>query len=626
MSSSPKPVIYQLVVRYFGNTNTTNQRDGTLDTNGCGKFADVNPAALHGLRELGVTHVWLTGCLRQATLTAYPALGLEADDPDVVKGRAGSFYAVRDYFDVCPDYAQDPAQRMAEFEQLIQRVRQAGLVPLLDFVPNHVARGYHSVVYPDRDFGSGDDRTKFFARDNHFFYLVTPPGQKLTLARPMHWNPSGVVFDSEFAAEDGSPGRPPRASGNNVTSARPSVYDWYETVKLNYGYNFVDRTGHYEPRPRTWDLMDQILAFWQAKGIAGFRCDFAHYVPGEAWAYLIRQARQRDAAAYFFAEAYPFPGSGDPITDRQQLIDAGFDAVYHDQSYDRLKNIYQGQGTLDNYDREMTLLPAAMRNHSVQYLENHDERRVASPIVPEGGPGGSGFGSAEAGYQLGPLQYLYSAGPVLLLNGQEVGEPGAGVEGYGGNDGRTTLFDYWAMPEFVKWVNGHRYDGGGLSESQRRLRRFHAALFQLCQDPSVRGNGYWGLKYYNRSTHFADCPDDLYSFARFAPASGRLLVVVANFRPVLPVKGRIRIPPELVAAAGLADPLCVRLLLDRDGAQPGPVADVAAGKLVTDGFPVAIASQTAQVYVVEKPAAGGGLGEANASPWASYLLGGRRLR
>ena len=207
-------------------------------------------------------------------------------------------------------------------------------MPLLDFVPNHVARGYHSVVHPDLDFGSGDDKTTFFDRDNHFFYLVTPPGQKLTLARPMHWNPSGVVFDGQFAAKDGSPGRPPRATGNNVTSARPGVYDWYETVKLNYGYNFVDRTGHYEPRPRTWEVMDQILAFWQAQGIAGFRCDFAHYVPGAAWTYLIRQARQRDAGD-FFAEAYPFPNSGDPITDRQQLIDAGFDAVYHDGSYDR---------------------------------------------------------------------------------------------------------------------------------------------------------------------------------------------------------------------------------------------------------------------------------------------------
>jgi len=599
MSVAVKPIIYQVVVRYFSNTNTTNQRDGTLETNGCGKFADVNEAALRGLKELGVTHVWLTGCLRQATLTAYPALGLPADHPDVVKGRAGSFYAVRDCFDVCPDYAHDPARRLVEFEQLIGRVRQVGLVPILDFVPNHVARGYQSVVRPDMSFGTGDDRTKFFDPQNHFFYLVDPPGQKLLLPRPAHWNPAGVVFDGQFAPEDGGPGCPPRATGNNVTSASPSVFDWYETVKLNYGYNFVDRTAHYQPRPRTWELMDQVLAFWQGRGIAGFRCDFAHYVPGEAWTYMISQARVRDPEAYFFAEAYPFPGSGDPITDRQQLIDAGFDAVYLDRSYDLLKEIYRGNASHDNYDRAMSLLSAGSRNQSVQYLENHDERRVASPIVAAGGPGSSGFGSAEAGYQLGPLQYLYGAGPVVMLNGQEVGEPGAGVEGYGGNDGRTTLFDYWAMPEFVKWVNGHRYDSGGLSASQRHLRNFYADLFALCQDPSVRGDGYWGLKYYNRSTRFPSCPDDLYSFARYATGGGRLLVVVANFRPAAPVEGRLRIPAELAAAAGLRDGLRLRLVLDRDGKHRGDGTLVTVEQLVKDGFPVAIAQQAANVFVVE---------------------------
>jgi glycosidase len=345
--------------------------------------------------------------------------------------------------------------------------------------------------------------------------------------------------------------------------------------------------------------MDQVLAYWQQKGIAGFRCDFAHYVPGEAWRYLIDRARARDAAVYFFAEAYPYPGSGDPITDQMQLITAGFDAVYHHRSYERLKEIYQGRASQDDYDREMSGFPPAARLASVVYLENHDERRVASPLALPGAPEGSGFGSAEAGYQLAPLQYLYSAGAVLLLNGQEVGEPGAGVEGYGGNEGRTTLFDYWAMPEFVKWVNGHCYDGGGLSEGQYRLRRFYAALLALCQDPAVRGEGYWGLKYYNRSTHFANCPDDLYSFARFVPGAGRLLVVVANFRPASPVEGRLRIPPELAAAAGLGGGLRLRLVLDRDGARQDAGAEVTVERLVGEGFPVAIAKQAANVYLIE---------------------------
>ena len=305
MTTTVKPVIYQLVVRYFGNVNATNQRDGTLAVNGCGRFADVSETALASLKALGATHLWLTGCQRQATLTDYTPLGLPADDPDVVKGIAGSLYAVRDAFDVCPDYAGDPARRLEEFAELVGRIHRAGLKVLLDFVPNHVARGYHSVRRPDLDFGAGDDPTRFFDPNNHFFYLAQPPGQRLRLTRPAYWNPPGFAFDGLYPPEDGGPGRVPRASGDNCTSASPSRDNWYETVKLNYGYNFVDGSGHFSPVPRTWRFMNEVLAFWQARGVDGFRCDMAHLVPREAWEYLLGEARRRDRACYFLAEAYP---------------------------------------------------------------------------------------------------------------------------------------------------------------------------------------------------------------------------------------------------------------------------------------------------------------------------------
>jgi len=594
-----KPVIYQIVARYFGNTNTTNQQDGTIEANGCGKFADITEIALQALEDLGVTHVWLTGCLRQATLTGYPDVELPSDDPDVVKGRAGSLFAVRDYFDVCPDYARHPANRLDEFVSLVDRIHRVGLKALLDFVPNHVARGYHSVVKPELDFGTGDDTRKYFVPNNHFFYLVNPPGQKLTLSKPASWNPVGVRFDGEFAPEDGSVGHPPKVTGNNVTWPNPGTDDWYDTIKLNYGYNFVDCTGHYDPRPRTWDVIDQILAYWQAKGVDGFRCDFANYIPAEAWTFLIAQARQRDANAFFFAEAYvnPFAGSGDPVASLQQLIDAGFDAVYHDPACDQLKAVYQGKASQDDYDHEMAFPPIA-RDHTVEYLENHDERRIASPIVLDAGPDNSGFGSAEAGYQLAPLQYLSSSGPVLMLNGQEVGEPGAQAEGYQLADGRTTIFDYWAMPEFVKWVNRGRYDGGGLSKGQLAVRQFYADLLRLCQDSSVLGDGYWGLKYFNRPEHFRDCPADLYSFARFQSGSRRALIVVANFRPGAAVQGRMRIPQELVAAVGLTGSVNIQLLLDREGRRDCSVATVNAERLISDGFPLSVSNQSTYVYAI----------------------------
>jgi glycosidase len=591
-----KPVIYQLVVRYFGNTNTTNRPNGTLATNGCGRFADIDPVALQAIRRLGATHIWLTGCLRQATLTSYP--GIPADDPDVCKGIAGSLFAVRDYFDVCPDYAIDATNRLAEFEDLIRRIHAAGMKAILDFVPNHVARGYHSLVRPEADFGLRDDTTKFFDPQNGFFYLVDPPNQRLQLSRPPWWNPPGFVFDGSFPPEDGEPGHVPKVTGDNCTSPRPDTGRWYETVKLNYGYNFVNGASQYDPLPRTWTLMDKVLAYWQAKGVDGFRCDMAHMIPREAWQFLIAGSRRRDPACLFLAEAYPNGGPGYPSNDPDVLVAAGFDAVYQSSSYDALKRIYMRSGTADDYDRTVTPLTARERAVRVVYLENHDERRIASPLAQGTWSGDSGFGSADAGYQLGPLHYLFGNGPVLFLNGQEVGEPGAGAAGFSTNCGRTTTFDYWCMPELAKWVNQHAYDGGGLSASQSDLRRFYAALLAVCQDSAIRGDGYWGLKYFNRSSRFSDCPDDLYTFARFREGAGRLLLVAGCFRPG-GVSGQIRLPLELINLVNLRQNVTVRLVLDRGGRQNQVICQLTTNALAADGFSVFVPNQTSHVYEIE---------------------------
>ncbi len=596
--SDAKPVIYQLVVRYFGNTNTTNTKNGTLAQNGAGKFADINAPALRSLREMGVTHVWLTGILRQATLTDWSSIGMPPDDPDVVKGIAGSFYAVRDYFDVCPDYAVDPQDRLAEFDALVGRIHDAGMKALIDLVPNHVARGYDSVVRPDLNFGNGDDTTKFFDPKNHFFYLAMPRGQRLKLSKPPHWEPARFVFDGAFEREDGTPGREPKATGNNNTSPNPSATDWYETIKLNYGFNFAFRVGQYEPRPRTWEVIDQVLGYWQGRGVDGFRCDFAHYVPGEAWSFLLERARVRDPQSYFFAEAYPYANSGDPITDMQQLIDCGFDAIYHDDSYNKLKKVYQGNGSQDEYNTAMVSFSPFARRHCVEYLENHDERRLASPVGYNSGWGESGFGTMDAGYLLAPLQYLVGPGPVLILNGQEVGEPGADDEGFSGPNGRTTLFDYWTMPEFVKWVNAHAYDGAGLSAAQKQLRQFYAGLFAVCQHPMVCADGYWGLKYHNNPSRYSDCPYDLYTFARYLDHGQRSLIVVANFNLTTAATGTIRLPTELVRQTALPAQLRVSLLLDRFGNKEELVALSDRRAIIENGFTVTIPAQSTHVYLI----------------------------
>lgn len=583
-----KPIIYQLVVRYFGNTNTTNAPDATIDVNGCGRFADINEAALQSLRALGVTHIWLTGVLRHSTLSDYSSIGLPADDPDIVKGRAGSFYSVRDYFDVDPDLALQPENRLAEFDALLARIHAAGMQALIDFVPNHVARSYASVVRPDLDFGAEDDQSVFFHPQNHFFYLVDPPDQKLMLSHPPDWQPEEVAFDGAFALEDGSPGHTPKATGDasrSTTTSAPHHTSWYEAIKLNYGWNYVDGISAYGTTPRTWYTMDSIIAYWQERGVDGFRCDMAHLIPAEAWTYLIERAKDRgsEERCFFMAEAYVNSSGLDPITDVQQLLDAGFDAIYHDNSYDRLIELYRG-GPQDAYDNEMRMLSERERAAAVEYLENHDESRAAAPIEQ------GGFGSPGVNYQLAPLQYLYSSGPVLLLNGQEVGEPGAGKEGFHDREGRTTFFDYWCMPEFAGWVNGHKYDGAGLRPEQKQLRAYFHDLLHLCQHAAVRSNGYWGLKYFNRQ-------EELYSFARYA-GNGEMLIVAANFAVSRDFDARIRIPVELVLAASLPETITVKCVLTKRGACEDVVAAMTRDELSESGFQVTLDEQEARVYMI----------------------------
>jgi hypothetical protein len=258
-------IVYELPVRLFANGNPSRVPRGSLAQNGAGRFEDINDAALQALRSMGVTHLWLVGVLRQATATSHP--GLPADPADVVKGVAGSFFAVRDYFDVCPDYARQVPGRMKEFEALVERIHAHGLKVLLDLVPNHVARCYRSVVRPELDFGLNDDRSVFFSPSNSFFYLVQPPGQRLSITAPGHWQVPGMTGSCPW--EDGVEGRVPKVSGNNQTLAAVGAGDWYDTVKLNYGYNFVTMEKRFEPIPPTWWKVDEVIGYWQGKGWTG---------------------------------------------------------------------------------------------------------------------------------------------------------------------------------------------------------------------------------------------------------------------------------------------------------------------------------------------------------------------
>lgn len=557
----PRTRIYQLLPRLFGNTNETRKPGGTPEENGVGKFGDLGDTALSELKGLGFTHLWLTGVLQQATATDHSASGEPPDDPDLLKGRAGSPYAVRDYFDVSPDYAGDPEKRMEEFESLLGRIHAQGLKAMIDLVPNHVARSYASSVKPGSSFGAHDDRGKFFHPQNNFYYLTEESGAEgdgppLRLPAPESAGAlEGVDGLFEGETECG------RVTGDDVVSWAPGPDTWYETVKLNYGWDFTDpekKTRLYPHGdnsdidvPDTWEKMDEVVAYWQGLGVDGFRADMAHMVPPEFWHWLIVRARKRDPEVFFVAEAYAGQAqvpSGDAqasaVTGGEvmlELLKAGFDAVYDDPSYDALKEIFDGAGSADDLDAARPR--PYLFDNSLRYAENHDEVRLASPRHW----GGHGMG---VGKPVSALLFGLSRGPVMVYHGQEVGEPALGTEGFGGDDARTTIYDYWSMPEFAKWVNGGNFDGGGLSPEQTALREYYRRLLHLVDLPAFRDGDFYALNPDN-----ADNPSyglqRVYSYLRHDAATGQKILVVANLQPDEPARDlRIRFPKTAMRFLG----------------------------------------------------------------------------
>jgi glycosidase len=562
--------IYQMFPRLFGNTNTNRIPNGTYDQNGCGKFADLNDPALASLKQLGFDAVWVTGVLRQATTRDHSSLGLPPDDPDLLKGIAGSPYAIRDYFDVCPDYAVDPAKRIEEFKALLARAKKHNLKIFMDFVPNHVARSHTSVVHPERDFGKDDKGTEFFSSDD-FYYLKSgsegPPlrlatfdpkkKEPLTPTTKVIWEDQNNRFPGLKEKIDGL--FPPetkraRVTGDNQNTWLPSQDCWYETIKFNYGYDFTQgakgKRQHPTvqqpdiPVPNLWEKMDAVLAYWQEMGVDGFRCDVAHIVPSEFWHWALARARERNPKTFFYAECYEgdvrleVPDANPELAPFQSnptsLLEAGFDAVYGHDAYKRLMEIYQEKAWANDLDRAGRA--GFVGDNSVRYAENHDEVRVASPQVSPKHWGGHG---ALVGRPVSGILFGLSRGPVMVYYGQEVGEPAdVGAAGFELDKGRTTFFDYWSVPTLIQWMNNGKYDGGALPDLNRELRAFYGRLLNSLTHPALAQGNFIPLNPANGGNPTYDVTDGkkepgrwLYSFLRYDPVSQRPLLVVANLNP-----------------------------------------------------------------------------------------------
>jgi glycosidase len=529
-ASGNKMVVYQMMTRLFGNTKTVNKKFGTMEENGVGKFNDIDDAALKSLSELGATHIWYTGVLEHALLTDYTAFGIELDDADVVKGRAGSPYAIKDYYDVNPDLAVDVKNRMKEFEELIARTHKNNLGVIIDFVPNHVARSYHSDAKPEGviDLGEQDDKTATFKSSNNFYYL---PGQ--SFRPPSDYSSLG---SQGFTTKDKSYKEDPaKATGNDQFTATPSINDWFETVKLNYGVDILDqRKTYFDPIPDTWVKMKDILIFWAKKNVDGFRCDMAEMVPVEFWHWAIPQVKAVNSKIIFIAEIY------NPNEYRNYINQGQFDFLYDKvQLYDTLRLMINQQSSamaVPDIQRALN----GINDKMLHFLENHDEQRLASRFFA---------GDPWKAVPAMAVSALIDRGPIMIYFGQEVGEPGLGDKGFGGEDGRTTIYDYWGVPEHQKWVNNKTYDGGGLSDEQKQLRQFYGDILNFAKtNPAIAGGEYVDLTTAN--VQEGRSSDRVVVFGRVS--GNERLVIVAGFNDKL-VRIKVRLTPDAVTKFGLQE-------------------------------------------------------------------------
>jgi len=526
-----KIIIYQLLVRLAGNTVRKNKPWGSIRENGCGKFNDLSERFLEEIAGLGASHIWLTGIPEHASCTAYPDQEIPADNPLVVKGRAGSPYAIRDYYDVCPDLATDVDRRMEEFEALIGRCHSSGLTPLIDFVPNHLARRYHSdhAEGVNRQFGRHDNTSVAFSTDNNFYYL---PGQALKLPEEVYQHPtSREVFPAGYEEN------PAKATGNDCFSAAPSYSDWYETVKLNYGIDYrgknPSRSGIIPDTliPDTWSKMLDILLFWAGKNIGGFRCDMAEMVPPSFWEWAIGKIREQYPAILFIAEIYN-PAAYNTYSK------AGFDYLYDKAGfYDCIRDIIAEKkeaGALTGVWKSLVGSEGAM----LRFVENHDEQRIASSHFA---------GNANAGIPATVAAACMHQGPLMIYFGQELGEEARGISGFSRDDGRTSIFDYCSVPAFRQWFSNGKCTSGNLPAEAARLRESYKKFLMLCRHPVISNGNFYDLMWANP---VAD--KHLYAFIRWD--ARHTWIIALNFSGSDNISARIRIPDHFMTISGRKDP------------------------------------------------------------------------
>jgi len=512
-----KLIIYQMMFHLWGNTTTNPQKNGDSITNGTTKFNDVSNKALKVLHDKGFTHLYTTGIIEHATKEDYSKYGCSLDHPSIVKGCCGSPFAVKDYYDVNPFLANKPENRLEEFNLMVGRIHENKLKIILDFVPNHLARNYQSDKKPEgvTDFGVDDRNDVTFSPQNNFYYL---PGTEFTVPYQAEIDQNTQTYVEI----------PAKASGNNVFSSQPTIHDWFETVKLNYGIDYPNNGHiHFDPIPDTWHKMLEVLTYWTNFGVDGFRCDMAEMVPVEFWAFVIPKIKSINPALIFIAEIYQ------PSLYPDYIYKGHFDYLYDKVGlYDSLRSLMEQKH--DAHTSAITKVwqqeSGEFSNKMLRFLENHDETRINSP----GFAGDNIWSTIPAMLITATLH----GGPFMIYFGQEFGEKANEIEGFNEADDRTTMFDFWRVDSHQRWLNNGAFNHELLTSQEKELDLFYQHLFKFVKESNaVQIGQFFDLQYVQRESYPSKF---IYSYLRYT--NEEKLLFVNNFHSTESIYVEIIIP------------------------------------------------------------------------------------
>ena len=299
-------------------------------------LAEVPDVEWDSLVPEGIDAVWLIGvwgrspfgrevALRTPDLRASWDAALPGWTEDDV---AGSPYSVRRYV-VDPELGGPAGLAVAR-----QALAQRGVKLIVDVVPNHVAPDHLWTTQHPEAFvrGSAED----VARDPVGFMQIGPT--VFARARDPFFPPWPDVVQLDAFSE---------AARKLTTDTLLDIADQADGVRCDMAML----------------LLDDVFAKTWAGRVAEPR-------PEPFWVEVLKEVQVRHPNFFLLAEAY---WAREP-----DLLAQGFDACYDKELYDRLVG-----GSAADVRAHLSADQSA-QEQTVRFLENHDERRAASALGPEG--------------------------------------------------------------------------------------------------------------------------------------------------------------------------------------------------------------------------------------------------